>query len=151
MPRRRLAASRALSLTVTTLALAAVAAAPAAAAGTDAGRLATATNHARADHRLRHYAVKRDLNAVAHRWAARMAAHHTLAHNPNLRRDVHGWQQVGENVGVGPTAARIESAFMHSSPHRANILSRSFLQVGVGTARDSQGQLYVDVVFRRPS
>jgi hypothetical protein len=40
---------------------------------------------------------------------------------------------------------------MNSSPHRSNILSSSFTQIGVGTARDSSGQIYVDEVFRQPT
>jgi hypothetical protein len=39
---------------------------------------------------------------------------------------------------------------MASARHRANILSRSFTQIGIGTARGSDGRLYVDEVFRQP-
>jgi hypothetical protein len=47
--------------------------------------------------------------------------------------------------------SQIQQAFMGSSPHRANILSGTYTQVGIGTARGSDGQLYVDEVFRLPS
>jgi uncharacterized protein YkwD len=145
--RRTIRTSAAVAATVSALATPATADA----STTAAARLASATNDARADHRLGDYAVASDLNAVARRWAAHMAATGTLAHNPNLGRDVRNWRSVGENVGVGPTAARIQRAFMQSTSHRQNILSRTFVQVGIGTARDADGRLFVDVVFRRPA
>jgi uncharacterized protein YkwD len=80
-----------------------------------------------------------------------MAAHHSLQHNPNLGSQVHGWRALGENVGCGAREPGIQRAFMGSAPHRSNILSRTFTLVGIGTARDSRGTLYVDEVFKRPS
>ncbi|MDQ1705528.1 MAG: hypothetical protein QOF18_1894 [Frankiaceae bacterium] len=109
------------------------------------------TNHARDYHDRREYRVRDGLNDVAQNWADWMAAHHSLEHNPNLESQVHGWQSLGENVGRGGSESAIQRAFMRSAPHRDNILSRSFTLVGVGTARDSNGVLYVDEVFKRPS
>src|SRR6059058_2184767 len=109
------------------------------------------TNSARSSHGLRHYAVSGDLNSVARRWAAHMAARHQLAHNPSFTSEVCCWTHIGENVGVGPSVSAIQRAFMASSPHRANILSSSCTQVGIGTARGSDGRLYVDELFRRPT
>lgn len=109
------------------------------------------TNSARASHGLPPYSVASDLSAVARRWAAHMAAHRQLAHNPSYSSQVCCWTSIGENVGEGRTVSSIQHAFMGSAPHRANILSSSFTQIGVGTARGSDGQLYVDEVFRRPT
>src|SRR4051795_7528269 len=109
------------------------------------------TNSARSSHGLPHYAVAGDMSAVARRWAAHMAAHHELAHNPSFPSEVCCWSHVGENVGVGSSVSSIQHAFMSSSPHRANILSSSYTQVGIGTARGSDGRLYVDELFRRPT
>src|SRR3954451_1444321 len=109
------------------------------------------TNSARSSHGLRHYAVSGDLNSVARRWAAHMAAHHQLAHNPSFTSQVCCWSHVGENVGGGSSVSSIQRAFMASSPHRSNILSSSYTQVGIGTARGSDGRLYVDELFRRPT
>jgi hypothetical protein len=114
-------------------------------------RFVSYTNSARAAHGLHGYAVSSDLSALARRWAAHMAAHHQLAHNPSFTSQVCCWTQVGENVGAGGTASAIQRAFMASSPHRANILSTGFTQIGVGTARGSNGKLYVDELFRRPT
>jgi len=118
---------------------------------TSEGQFVSDTNHARAQRALHHYAVPSDLTSVARRWAQYMARHHTLEHNPNYTRQICCWSAAGENVGVGSSVGQIQRAFMNSSPHRANILSRSFTQVGIGTARSSDGRLYVDEVFRRPS
>jgi hypothetical protein len=79
-----------------------------------------------------------------------MAAHRVLAHNPSLPSSVCCWSDLGENVGVGLSARSVHRAFMASAPHRANILSATFTQVGVGTAVGGDGRLYVDEVFRRP-
>src|SRR4051795_7781091 len=108
------------------------------------------TNSARSSHGLPHYAVAGDMSAVARRWAAHMAAHHELAHNPSFTSEVCCWSHVGENVGVGPNVSSIQRAFMNSASHRDNILSSSYTQVGIGTARGSDGKLYVDELFRRP-
>lgn len=118
--------------------------------GSDA-RFVSVTNSARSSHGLSGYAVAADLTAVARRWAAHMAAHHQLAHNPSFTRQVCCWTQLGENVGVGGTVSAIQRAFMASAEHRANILSRSYTQLGIGTARASDGRLYVDELFRRPT
>jgi hypothetical protein len=80
-----------------------------------------------------------------------MAAHRRLAHNPSFAGEVCCWTQLGENVGAGASVAAIQRAFMASAEHRANILSRSYTQVGIGTARGSDGKLYVDELFRRPT
>ena len=124
--------------------------APAVAGSHSEAAFVSDTNHARYRHDRRDYAVRSHLNEVAQRWAEWMAAHHTLRHNPYLESQVHDWSELGENVGAGPGEDAIHRAFMDSAPHRDNILSRSFTQVGVGTARGSDGKLYVDEVFRRP-
>jgi hypothetical protein len=109
------------------------------------------TNSARGSNGLAGYGVRGDLTAVARRQAGRMASAGRIYHNPGLGSEVGGWSSVGENVGVGTSVSAIHSAFMGSSGHRANILSRSFTEVGIGTARGSDGRLYVSEVFRRPS
>ena len=109
------------------------------------------TNAARMNHDRRVYQVSSDLTHVAQQWAQWMAQHHRLEHNPNLESQVHNWQDLGENIGCGSSEPPIHHAFMHDPYHRDNILSPDYTQVGIGTARDSDGRLYVDEVFRRPS
>ena len=109
------------------------------------------TNQARTNHDRHVYMVSSHLTDVAQNWAEWMARHHTLQHNPNLESEVHNWQDIGENVGAGGSEPPIHRAFMSDTYHRRNILSPDYTQVGIGTARDDNGRLYVDEVFRRPS
>lgn len=113
-------------------------------------RFVNDTNEARLHHDRRLYAVSSQLTEVAQNWAQWMARHHTLKHNPNLETQVHHWQALGENVGSGDSEPPIHRAFMDDPYHRDNILSRTYTQMGIGTARDDNGRLYVDEVFRRP-
>ncbi|HVF04377.1 MAG TPA: CAP domain-containing protein [Frankiaceae bacterium] len=135
----------------TALALGALAVvAPAAHASTAESQFTTLANNERAKRGLRSYSVAGDLVTVARRHAARMAASGSIYHNPKLGSEVSGWQAVGENVGMGGSASAIHQAFMNSAPHRANILDGDFTQVGMGTAYDSKGVLYITQVFRKP-
>jgi uncharacterized protein YkwD len=109
------------------------------------------TNNARTNHDRRVYQVSSHLTDVAQQWAEWMARHHSMRHNPNLETEVHNWEALGENVGSGGSEPPIHRAFMHDTYHRDNILSPDYTQVGIGTARDTEGRLYVDEVFRRPA
>jgi hypothetical protein len=122
---------------------------PASATLTPAGTLVAKMNAARTAAGLRAYVVRSDLNAVAQAQAARMAASHTLYHNPSLTTAVKNWQWVGENVGYAPDALTLHAAFMASPGHRANVLDRDFTEVGVGYAW-SGGTLWASEVFRKP-
>jgi uncharacterized protein YkwD len=109
------------------------------------------TNHARVHHDPREHRATSRLTEVAQNWAQWMARHHTMEHNPNLESQVHNWQSIGENVGSGGSEPPIHRAFMNDTYHRDNILSPDYTQVGIGTARDDNGRLYVDEVFKRPA
>ncbi|MDQ6649526.1 MAG: CAP domain-containing protein, partial [Actinomycetota bacterium] len=109
------------------------------------------TNSARAGAGLAPYAVAGDLSAVARGWAARMAASHSLYHNPGLYSQVSGWSAVGENIGYGGSVSVVNGLLMNSPTHRANILSRTYSQIGVGTAVASDGSLWVVEDFRLPN
>jgi uncharacterized protein YkwD len=71
-----------------------------------------------------------------------------LYHTPtdSLTHRVTNWVTLGENVGVGGTVTSLNSAFMNSPPHRANILYPSFRYVGVGSI-EAGGRLWVTVIF----
>jgi uncharacterized protein YkwD len=58
-----------------------------------------------------------------------------------------------ENIAAGDTtvsAADIMKAWMSSKDHRENILLPEYTEVGVGLARDPEGQVYYTQVFARP-
>jgi Cysteine-rich secretory protein family len=126
-------------------------AATSAQASTQESQFVSLTNSARSSAGLAGYSVASDLVSLARRHSQEMAAKHTIYHNPNLANDVSGWQMVGENVGMGGSVSSIHQAFMNSPAHKANILDHDFTQVGIGTAFDDKGVLYVTEVFRKPS
>lgn len=146
---RRVAGLLVLPVVLAALALGAVSAN--AAGDPDAAGFVSRANAARQARGLRPYAVAADLAAVARRHSARMAAQQSLHHNPRLGSEVSGWRVVGENVGTGASVDSIHTAFMNSPTHRANIVATDYLQIGVGTVTDPDGQIWVTQVFRLPS
>ena len=61
------------------------------------------------------------------------------------------WSSYAENIAMGQSsAAAAMDSWMRSSGHRANILSTSVTEIGVGFARDSAGRPYYVQVFGRP-
>jgi uncharacterized protein YkwD len=106
-------------------------------------------NAARTSHSVARLTVRSDLVAVARAQAVRMANRSVLYHNPRLTTAVKHWRWVGENVGYGPDAGTVHTAFMNSPPHRANILDRDYTEIGIGTVTRA-GRVWVAEVFRRP-
>lgn len=93
--------------------------------------------------------VVEDLTATARRHARRMADQGRLHHNPSLGSDVVNWRRVAENVGVGPSVAKVHEAFMASSGHRANILDAKVTEVGIGIVVRG-GRAWQTQIFRLP-
>ncbi len=53
------------------------------------------------------------------------------------------YRTAGENIAMGQTTPeQVMQGWMNSPGHRANILNSSFTQLGVGVAKNSNGQLY---------
>ena len=102
--------------------------------------------------------IANDLVTIARRHSRWMAQDGTIYHadrnSPHYRQgddyqhELRGnWWSGGENVGMGPDCKAIHDAFMASPGHRSNILDRSYNQVGVGVAYDSNGTVYVTEDF----
>jgi uncharacterized protein YkwD len=98
-----------------------------------------ATLHA--DRRLAKAALSHSKDMVAHRYFA----HESRSGKPFTARIARsGWTRarrryiVGENIGWGTgglaTPRAMVRAWMHSAPHRANILERRYRVIGVGVA-----------------
>jgi uncharacterized protein YkwD len=134
---------------VTTGLVAGVGATPAHAASGSASYFVSAINAQRAAHGRPRLAVSSEMTSAAQRWASAMARSNTLAHNPRLASSVSNWRYLGENVGVGPTASSLESAFYASPGHRANMLDRDFTEIGVAVVV-VKGKMWVAEEFRRP-
>ncbi|HVQ89252.1 MAG TPA: CAP domain-containing protein [Actinomycetes bacterium] len=120
-------------------------------AGPNEGDFFSAANSARSSAGLPAYAYAGDLAYAARAQAERMAASGQLEHNPDLGGSVSNWQELGENIGCGPDWSSIQQALMNSSEHRAAILDSGYTQMGVGTAVDKDGTLWVSEVFRLPA
>lgn len=61
------------------------------------------------------------------------------------------YSAAGENIAKGQRSAQeVVNAWMRSSGHRANILNKSFTEIGVGYAIDSRGIRYWTQMFIRP-
>ena len=128
-----------------------VVSAPAASASAPSAEAAFVSklNGARSARGIHRLAVRSDLVAVARAQASRMASRSSLYHNPYLTRDVRNWRWVGENVGYGPDASTVHTAFMNSPAHKANIVDRDYTEVGIGVVVRN-GRVWVAEVFRKP-
>jgi uncharacterized YkwD family protein/spore coat assembly protein SafA len=61
------------------------------------------------------------------------------------------FSSAGENIAYGQrTPQEVMNSWMNSSGHKANILSSSYTQIGVGVAKKSDGTLYWTQMFMRP-
>jgi uncharacterized YkwD family protein len=67
-----------------------------------------------------------------------------------LRSFKIAYTAAAENIASGQrTAAEVMNSWMNSSGHRANILSSTYNQIGVGVARNNKGNLYWTQIFIR--
>lgn len=113
----------------------------------DEAALVAAINDVRSDAGLPDLTSSVELTRVARRHSAAMAAADLLHHDPALDAVVKDWRKLGENVGRGPAAHALHTAFMASPTHAANVLEPGFDEVGIGVAV-VDGQLWVTEVFR---
>lgn len=102
-------------------------------------------NRERAQHGLSALRSSSPLQSAAWKHSRDMVQHHYFEHGAFLTRiaragylnGAHNYS-VGENIAYGPgswqTPAKMVDAWMHSPEHKANILSRSYREIGVGIA-----------------
>ena len=108
------------------------------------------TNASRLYHDMRRLDLHDRLSDLARRHSLAMARKGSLFHTANpssyYLKGI-GWSTWGENVGVtGGSVDDLQRAFMHSPPHRANVLNRAFRHVAIGAVR-VDGALWVTVFF----
>jgi uncharacterized protein YkwD len=116
------------------------------------------TNQQRQDHGLRALELDPKLTVAAREHSANMARAKVLAHTldgstmtDRIKGAGYKFFAIGENVAFNePTPAATLKAWMNSSHHRANILNEVFTEIGVGIARDDEGQPYYTQDFGRP-
>jgi uncharacterized protein YkwD len=113
-------------------------------------------NHARQAQGLPALRWNQSLATAAIRHAEVMAERGTAQHGfegePDLRSRAKlagvSFSSLSENVTQGPTPEFIHGQFMHSPPHRANILDTDMNSVGIGVV-EKQGQLFAVEDFSR--
>ena len=137
------------SLFAVTLALLLGPATAASAAGEE-GDFVARTNASRTAAGLAPLRIVGELATIARAQSERMGRENRLYHNPLLTTQVPNWQSVGENVGYGGSVTSIYDALYASPGHRANMLSTTFTEVGIGTWLAPTGRLWVTQVFRKP-
>ena len=90
------------------------------------------------------------LAGYASGWANWMAQNGSLTHQSLSPMFGLGLSTVGENILVGPNGMSVgamETAWMNSAGHRANILNGAFGVAGVGVAVSADGRIWVAVDF----
>jgi len=97
------------------------------------------------------------LQSAAQDYAEHLALDGQLSHTdgsqPGERVTAAGyqWQAVGESLGLGNmTPSEILATWMASSDDRANILSSTFVDVGIGIATRPDGQIVWCIDFATP-
>ena len=109
-----------------------------------------ATNISRLDHSLTRVRLNAELSELARQHSLAMARTGSLFHESDpasVYLKGKTWRYWGENVGMtGGTVSGLQQAFMTSTPHRQNILNRSFRHVAIGAVRVN-GVLWVTVFF----
>jgi hypothetical protein len=125
------------------IALACAVGLPSHAQSPEAHQLLQATNADRAQHGLAPLRWDPALASAAQRHAEQMARAGALSHQfagePDLatragRTGAH-FSTVAENVAVAPNPRVVEDEWMHSPPHRHNILDPRLNQAGIGLVR----------------
>jgi hypothetical protein len=122
--------------------------APAASAASHESELLALMNAERAANGLGAVSMHSDLVDDALVWSQHLLAQGSLSHNPNLSSVTSSWDALGENVGVGTSAASLHHAFMASASHRANLLG-DYDYVGIAVVEETSSKLWVTVVFMR--
>lgn len=115
-----------------------------------ARHIAELTNSDRAAHGLDSLKWSDSLAAAAQDHAERMAAEGYLSHeypgegNVGARAARAGahFREIAENIATGYSEAQVEQEWMHSAPHRRNILDAKLNAIGVGVV-ERGGMLYV--------
>jgi uncharacterized protein YkwD len=123
-------------------------------------RLLKLLNESRAKAKLPPLKVNEVLTKVARAHSANMLKQGKMSHelDGKLPKDRvldagYEYRSVGENVasavgsGAPPPPEQIHKGWMNSKPHRANILSDRFQEVGIGVAHGRKGKSYYTQVF----
>ena len=116
------------------------------------------TNEARKKDGLPEVKVNTKLMKAARDHSANMAKQEKMAHElddkkpaDRLKEVGYSFGHLGENVAFGQqTPSEALDTWMKSDDHRANILGKDYVDIGLGAAKSSSGTTYWTVVVARP-
>ncbi|MDP4108419.1 MAG: CAP domain-containing protein [Bacillota bacterium] len=57
------------------------------------------------------------------------------------------YRTAGENIAMNQSVGAAHTALMNSPGHRANILNSAYTEIGIGIAKDSNGNIYISQMF----
>jgi len=119
-------------------------------------------NQERQNQGLTAYSMQGQLQGAARGHSTDMACNHFFSHTGSddssigqrVNAQGYSWSWVGENIFAGGSASP-QSAFdwwMNSAPHRANLLSPNYIDIGLGYIYESNSDYggYFTAVFARP-
>jgi uncharacterized protein YkwD len=114
----------------------------------DQDQVRIAMNNDRVAYGLGALSVQMDAQNKAQAWAQKLASENTLYHS-NLPDGINvRWCSLGENVGYGPSISAIETGYMNSPGHKANILNTTWNGVGTGVAYNGDRVFTVQVFIQ---
>lgn len=122
-----------------------------------AAEVTSIVNQERSAKGLKALSYNSALGAVAQQKAEDMAKNNYFSHtSPTygsafdmLAKAKISYRSAGENIAKGQTSASaVMKAWMNSSGHKANILSSSYSEIGVGCAVSSNGTKYWVQIFK---
>ena len=121
-----------------------------------AEQLMALANQSRAEQGLGKLQWEEGLAAAARDHCLRMAAEGPIAHRYGGEDDLSTragkagahFDLIEENVAIGPNAAAIHDEWMHSPPHRANLLNGDINRVGISVVA-ARGVLYATADYAR--
>ncbi|MDP9297223.1 MAG: CAP domain-containing protein [Actinomycetota bacterium] len=106
-------------------------------------------NRSRVHHGLRELKLSATTSDYAYRHSRDMCDADTLFHSTTLTSRITSTTSAsywGENIAFASTLRQIRKMWMHSAPHRENILNRHYRRAGVGVY-DGRGYLWATVDF----
>jgi hypothetical protein len=111
-----------------------------------------AINSARVAAGLAPLTVSAALTLLAEQHSAQMGSTGTIFHTTNLSSSIGAvypnWTHIGENVGMGSSVQQINSAFLASPEHSANIYG-DYNLLGVGVYTNNGGVMFVTELFAK--
>ena len=149
-----------LGLLLAAVALAHAGEAPAFKMSAEETKLLELTNQERKKKELKPLRPSPELFKIARAHSENMAKQHKMEHildgkTPfdRMRAAKYAYRKGGENIAACEASIglpEVMRAWMESKAHRDNILLPDFTDVGLGFARDKEGQVYYTQLFAKP-